>query len=829
MTMKKSAPLLLLIFLLSVQAYSQFDLPLGFVKSYEAIVDDGFGNELINPWAGGLNACQFGEIDLNEDGIRDLVVFDRNGNRTLTWENQGMPGEISYIFNPSLADRLPHFDDWVIFADYNMDGLNDIFTYSKGFAGIKVYRNTGNPDEMFELVVFPYLKSFQGNGYVNVLVTYVDYPAISDLDNDGDLDMLTFWGLGSFVEFHLNESMELYGVPDSLIFRKTENCWGRFAESEESNVIYLDTCFDRSTLASGIISPDDSAVAIPPPSGGAGGGVLAISPPLGGAGGGAQAISPPSGGVGGGAYAVSPHSVGAGGGTQPGWVSDDFRHTGSTFLIFDSNGDGLDDLLLGDVDYPSPALLINGGTPRDALMTSHSFSFPDYDTPIDLLSFPVMSYLDVNNDGAKDLIVSSFDPSLVKSKNVDNNWLYINQGETDNPDFYLTNQSFLQDEMLDFGAGAVPVLFDHNNDGLLDIVVGNFGYLDSAYYGIGFNLMCDYRAQLALLENTGTISEPQFTLISRNYANLPDYFPEHKKPFAAVPTFGDLDGDGDKDMLVGNAEGTLLCFINIAPEGFPAEFQFTDQEYQSIDAGNYSAPQLFDLDNDGLLDLAVGKRNGTISFYRNTGSAQIPEFMLVTDSLGKVDVRDPNLSIFGYCVPHFYRDQAGEAHLFAGSEFGKIFYYNNIDGNLDGSFNLAMQNYLWIDEGLRNAIAIGNLNNDLYPDMIVGNYSGGLSYFAGTMPPPAGVEHSESPGLAEIRLYPNPATNFVYIDWLQSSDVKIIKISIMDFTGKEIQTIFDQQKQVDIREIKDGIFLLQIWMETSKGIKASTHKLIINR
>ncbi len=40
----------------------------------------------------------------------------------------------------------------------------------------------------------------------------------------------------------------------------------------------------------------------------------------------------------------------------------EYRHTGSTFLIFDENDDGLPDLLLGDVDYPAPALLINSGT-----------------------------------------------------------------------------------------------------------------------------------------------------------------------------------------------------------------------------------------------------------------------------------------------------------------------------------------------------------------------------------------------------------------------------------------------------------------------------------
>ena len=32
---------------------------------------------LNNPWAGGLNFCQFSEIDLNLDGEKDLMIFDK--------------------------------------------------------------------------------------------------------------------------------------------------------------------------------------------------------------------------------------------------------------------------------------------------------------------------------------------------------------------------------------------------------------------------------------------------------------------------------------------------------------------------------------------------------------------------------------------------------------------------------------------------------------------------------------------------------------------------------------------------------------------------------
>ena len=52
------------------------------------------GKALSFPWVGGLNACQFGSIDLDFDGKNDLVVFDRQGNRMSCFVNRGGIGEI---------------------------------------------------------------------------------------------------------------------------------------------------------------------------------------------------------------------------------------------------------------------------------------------------------------------------------------------------------------------------------------------------------------------------------------------------------------------------------------------------------------------------------------------------------------------------------------------------------------------------------------------------------------------------------------------------------------------------------------------------------------
>jgi hypothetical protein len=314
--------------------------------------------------------------------------------------------------------------------------------------------------------------------------------------------------------------------------------------------------------------------------------------------------------------------------------------------------------------------------------------------------------------------------------------------------------------------------------------------------------------------------------VDTNFADLPAYYPQETPLYAACPTFGDLDGDGDQDMLTGNAEGTLDAFENIAPPGEPAEFVLKEYNYQNIDAGYYSAPQLFDLNEDGLTDLVVGKRNGTITYYQNEGSPTQPVFVQKTDTLGAVDVRDPNLSVCGYCIPCFFKDADGDILLFAGSEFGDIFCYSRIRGNVNGKFKLVMKNYLWINEGLRSAVAVGNLNGDAYPDMIVGNYSGGLSWYSGAPAPPAGIETRHSTN--NFYLYPNPAGNYFTIRSKSGNTHHETLITLYDVTGRKAlrKSIIRVDEKIDISMLHRGIYFVTIFIGRNDREQYATLKLL---
>lgn len=737
----------LILTVFSINTNAQLSAIHDFRRIDSVIVVENNLNTLEYPFAGGLNNCQFANIDINLDGTDDLLVFDRHGNRILPFITSTLsPGMLR--FAPEFASEFPPIEQWVQAVDYNMDGKKDLFTYTVG--GIKVYRNDSGNSLKFTEVTNPFLLSLQGITLTNILVTYADYPVIADVDNDEDMDVLTFWGLGSFVEWHKNTSMERFGNADSLTFEKVSSCWGHFAEGNESNVIKLDTCAAGDKNNSG-----------------------------------------------------------------------DPKHTGSTLLLNDLNGDGLPDITIGDVDFSSLIQLINGGTMAEARIVSQTTNFPNAQHPVNLNTFPAAMLVDVNNDCKKDLLVSPFDPSMNKGENFKSVTMFQNIGTNAHPEYNFISDSYLQDQMLDFGSGAYPVFFDYNGDGQEDILVGNYGYSDTCIYSPANGLQCTYRAKVALLQNVGTAEKPAFRLADRNIAHFDTLMMQ-----SLIPALADIDGDGDLDLICGNSKGRLIYCENIALQGHPTDFIVKDTNWFSIDVGDYAAPAMLDIDNDGLTDLICGKRNGTLSYYKNTGNVHEADFMLISDHFGEVDVTNTQLSNYGYSTPCFYKDKQGQNVLFTGSEFGDIFVYDQINNNLTGSFR-QLGTIPTIKEGWRSSVAIGNLNNDTITDMLVGNYSGGLELYYGKPDKIFGINNQIHKLLSSLLITPNPANSKVSINLKPDFQVKNTTLIINNIEGQQLKkySIIDFPTSIDVSDFNNGIYLITV--QTPIGF--ATGKMVICR
>lgn len=502
-------------------------------------------------------------------------------------------------------DRL---HDWVLLRDFNDDGKNDIFSYSNG--GLAVYRNDGNQDTLIFTLMTDQLLSDYGNGLINIYVSPTDLPAIMDVDGDSDMDLVTFSLFGTAAEYHKNQSMELYGTPDSLVMVLDSPCWGNFEEDPSTVAVNLDISCKGGTYT-------------PPTS-----------------------MQTASSGV----------------------------HSGFTMLGLDIEGDGDQDLVLSNVSFNSMNILENDGTPSDAHIGSQDLTFPANYSNTDALSlytFPAAFLADVNNDGNVDLIGSPFQEN--NGHNFEGSYLYTNSSSSGYNLSFVKN-NFLQDEMIELGTSAYPVLYDYDQDGLKDLLVGNRGYFVSS--GV-------FSAQIAYYRNTGTVNEPAFTLQTRDLAGISSLGLGN-----VVPTFGDLDGDGDQDMIVGDTDGLVHYFENSGGAGNPSSFSLTTPGFQGINIqGQYAAPFLYDVNGDMLVDLIIGERNGNLNLYLNEGTSNAPQFVLSDQNWGGVDMRRNGLS-FGYSVPFLF-EYEDELQMLVGSESGVTELYTELADVINGPSELV--------------------------------------------------------------------------------------------------------------------------------------------
>jgi len=214
------------------------------------------------------------------------------------------------------------------------------------------------------------------------------------------------------------------------------------------------------------------------------------------------------------------------------------------------------------------------------------------------------------------------------------------------------------------------------------------------------------------------------------YAPLPSVASDtdvYRNPFVV-----DYNLDGEKDLLVGTGGGKVALFTNTGTDSAPVlvEYDLLRADGKAIDVGTHAAPLMIDYNNDGKRDLLVGNGEGYLFCYINKGTRVHPRFaspVTIQDIDGKA------LAVESYCTPCVVDwNDNNKKDILLGSGNGRLVLYRNEGSAADPLFSSAMPVELGgveMEMGDQTTPLVGDWDGDGGKDLLIRNEEGHLYLF----------------------------------------------------------------------------------------------------
>lgn len=280
------------------------------------------------------------------------------------------------------------------------------------------------------------------------------------------------------------------------------------------------------------------------------------------------------------------------------------------------------------------------------------------------------------------------------------------------------------------------------------------------------------------LENTGSKGNPSFFYNDSAFFNI-------SGDLSVSPAFGDIDDDDDLDLLVGKLNGTIDLYINT---GSPATPIFSNSillrisNGDSIDVGSSSSPFLIDFDSDSDLDLVVGGFNGRIYLYENVGNSSSYNFILNSNYFAGIDVGD-NSTPF---LIDYNKD--GNYDLFSGSRNGEIFYFRNDGNNTAPIWTLMTNNFITDNFGGNTFPCFVDIDDDTDLDLFLGNVKGGLYFYINSEITNIAEWELEPVSNFKLQAFPNPFNPGTQIRVI-TKEAQFTTIEIFNSLGEKVKSL----------------------------------------
>jgi hypothetical protein len=728
-------------------------------------------------FSGGFNNPQFATADLNNDGKKDLVVYEKGSLQIKTFINYGSAGSPDYRYRPQYESNFPEkngFRDvlgYMKLEDFNCDNVPDLF--HRGFAGIAVYRGYYSNNELH----FTYYKDLfysplTGNSQDFESGTFpppgwrktVGSTAWSRQTSGTNPSCIPKSGMAMA---RFNSANLAAGTTSLLISQRFRVSFNLGQEARVSFWIYRDNNFGSNGDSLSVYVSHDTTLATATYINRVARSTTINQPDTKAAAGWYQYTFPIPASITGDSLYLIFKGTSQGGNNifldNVYWITSPLN--GDINAYVEPNGDipGMADVDNdGDLDFLAYNIgggligfyknyRVEDGLPCDSIRvnlkdgcwgrTYQGFTMeqtlgvmcPTSQPPIPPAKVThtgnTLCLLDYDGDDDYDYLNGGVSYSYIQ---------FLHNGRVENNypiDTMTAQDSTWQSSGHVFHMNQFPSAFwlDIDQDGKKDVI------LSPNAEGTSENYKC-----IAWYRNTGSSSSPVYT-----YQGDSLFVDQTIDQGAgSYPMIYDYNKDGKPDIFIGGdgfyqSSGSLrakIAYYENTSTGTARSFTLQNNDFLGLDALNIRGayPAVGDLDNDGKDDLVIGHTDGTLSFYKNiaANNAVQPQWQL-TISVMK-DVNSHNIDSAQNAAPFIYDiNKDGKKDLILGGQPGWLYYYKNTGTPNQLSLQHQTSRLGQVKANPYNTFSaysapfIGKIDNSGNDYLMVGSYSGTISRYGG--------------------------------------------------------------------------------------------------